>query len=112
MSAKIKPSTKDIYLTKGDTLKCFVKIKTLAGELYEIQSGDSVRFAMKRYPEDVSCLITKNINTSTLVLEITPSDTESLEVGRYIYDLQLTTAGNEVYTFIGPANFFITEEVE
>ena len=111
MSASVDEMTKAISLTRGDSLYLDVSF-TANGEPYVPSEGDSVRFAMKRNIEDAECLINKRIPIDTMVCYIEPEDTKSLEYGVYWYDIQLTTASNDVYTPIGPAKFKLTKEVD
>ena len=46
-----------------------------------------------------------------MLLEIAPEDTEPLPFGRYVYDIELTTADGTVDTFISKAIINICEEV-
>lgn len=40
-----------------------------------------------------------------------PADTKSLTTGNYVYDIQLTTFGGNIYTIVPISNFEIGEEV-
>lgn len=108
MSASINGTT--ISLTRGDTLKLQVSM-TRGGEEYIPALDDRIRFALKKKVTDDETLILKNISPSDLILELKPEDTKSLSFGSYKYDIELTTSGGDVDTFIGPATFNITEEV-
>lgn len=111
MSYTIKKTT--ITLTRGDTLKAQISITDKDGNPYEIQPGDSVRFAMKRSYDDPDSevLIEKDIPTNTLILKLDPEDTKTLPFGNYVYDIQLTNIAGEVDTFITKATLVLTEEV-
>ena len=106
----IKIVGKAIYLTRGDTLKLTVSIYC-NGEPYTPLEGDRVRFALKKAIDDTNPLIIRDIPTDTLLLRLLPEDTKPLDFGKYKYDIELTKANGDVDTFIGPDNFFITEEV-
>ena len=45
------------------------------------------------------------------VIPIYPEDTEPLEFGSYVYDIQVTRANGTVTTLIVPSAFKLTEEV-
>ena len=45
------------------------------------------------------------------VFIIEPDDTEGLDFGNYVYDIQVTWAGGVVKTLVGPARWRLTEEV-
>lgn len=102
-----------ITLTRGDTFKAQISITDKDGNPYEIQEGDSVRFAMKKsYNDpDEEVLIVKQIPTDTLILTLEPEDTKDLKFGTYVYDIQLTSAAGEIDTFIAKASLTLTEEV-
>ena len=111
MSYSVKKTT--ITLTRGDTFKAIVSIMDKDGNPYDIQPGDSVRFAMKKHYDDPDSevLIKKVIPTDTLLLVLEPEDTKRLDFGSYVYDIQLTNVEGEVDTFITKATLLLTEEV-
>ena len=99
-----------IDLTRGDTCAIIVTIYDLNGDVYEIQTGDVLLFTMKINCETQDIVVQKDI-TSDSIISLTHNDTKSLAYGSYVYDVQLTTAGGDVYTVIAPALFNITKEV-
>lgn len=103
---------KTIVLTKGDTFKATVVMKTEDGTEYAPESGDVVRFAMKQGYEDEQLLVEKVIPNDTLLLKLDPIDTKNLEVGEYVYDIEITYANGDVDTFIDRGTLKLTEEVE
>ena len=118
MSYSITGTT--IRLTRGDTLPVEVTIYEADGKTeYEPQTGDSVRFALKRAAMtpgnkefvDQTPLILKPIPTDTLLLQLDPEDTAGLPFGNYKYDLELTFANGAVCTFIANSDFILTPEV-
>ena len=108
-----------IKMTRGDTLRAEVAITTPAGEPYEPQEGDSVRFALKHTTmtadqteyTDPEPLLIKSIPTDTLVLHLEPDDTSGLGFGTYVYDIELTHDDGAVDTFIATGSFTLTPEV-
>ena len=116
MSASI--SENNISLTRGDTLVVDITISkltrgdngTVVEKDYVPQEGDTIRFALKKDLADQTPLFLKTIDPETLQLRLEAEETK-LPVGRYIYDIELTTGIGEVDTFIGPATFRITDEV-
>lgn len=108
MSASI--SGNNISLTRGDTLYLTVQM-TKNGEIYTPVEGERVRFAMKKKIDDAEPLILKDIPIETMILKLVPEDTKALTYGSYKYDIEYTSVDGDVDTFIGPANFTITEEV-
>ena len=90
------------------------------GEPYTPETGDQVRFAMRENVLTTSTykewkdayVLTKNIPTDTLILELEPDDTKDLGFGTYVYDIEITFADGTVDTFITKAQLKLTEEVE
>ena len=100
----------NIELTRGDTGLFTISLVDNNNVPYVPHAGDSLRFAMsKNYGTEI--LINKTIPIDTLTLELEPSDTKELKFGSYVYDIQLTTAGNRVATII-MGKFTVTKEVE
>lgn len=103
---------KKITLTRGDSAKITISIYDSVGNPYTPQTGDKVRFALKRNYTSEDALIKKQIPTNTLELELLPSDTESLAFGSYVYDIELTYANGDVDTFISRGMLFLAQEVK
>lgn len=114
----LKVNGTTIQLTRGDTALIQLALYTDPEHTtaYVPTEGDSIRFAMKkRMTDSEAILLTKNIPTDTLILEIEPSDTYSMtysSVTPYKYDVQLTYANGRVDTFITEADIFILPEVD
>ena len=116
MSSSISKTS--IKLTRGDTLRLKINI-TLNEEQYTPVTGDSIRFALKRPLlnakktdfKDTEPLILKSVPINTMILELEPEDTKSLDFGTYVYDLEITFADGRVDTFITEAKFEITPQV-
>lgn len=105
-----KVSGTSISITKGDTAKIEVSLKQYDGKEYKPADGDVLTFAVKKtYDRDI--LIRKEIPPDTRALVLEPMDTKCLEVGKYIYDMELKTSSGEVDTFINCATFQILPEV-
>lgn len=100
----------NIELTRGDTGFFTIDLKDNKGKAYTPQTGDTLRFAMSKSFGSNEPLILKQIPISTLVLEIEPQDTASLNFGKYVYDIEFTDAAGHVSTII-LGNFTITKEV-
>ena len=111
----LKVSGTTIAVTKGDTVRVFV-IPTVNGEPYEIDASDEFRFACKKSNGDVTCAIRKPLifdSEGNLMLELTANETEKLDVGTYVYDIQLTRGSDgSVDTFIDQAKLRIMAEVD
>ena len=101
-----------ITLTRGDSLTLLVSLKK-DGSDYEIQEGDSIRFAMSKYylgEEGYELIKEKAIPTDSLELTLSADDT-SVEPREYNYDIQMTHADGTVDTFIS-STITITKEVK
>lgn len=101
-----------ITLTRGDSMTLKLTLKK-GGDDYEIQEGDSIRFAMSKYylGEDGYELIKeKTIPTDTLELSLSAEDTK-VEPREYNYDIQMSHQDGTIDTFIS-STITITKEVK
>lgn len=106
-----------ISLTRGDYAAIQLTLTDkLTGDAYEASDGDVIRFAMKeKMSDDCDILITKDIPTDTLLLEIDPEDTQSLTYRRrtpYKYDIEITYSTGKTDTFISDADIYILPEAD
>lgn len=102
-----------ITLTRGDSFACQFPMYVIDdedpdGELYDLQLGDVVRFAMKGDPDENEPVIEKVLDGYTLILN--PEDTEGLDFGTYFYDVYITYASGWRVTYIAKAKFKVGEE--
>ena len=101
----------NIRLTRGDTAKFVVSIKNESTKQpYDILSSDTLTMTIKDSISDGEPCVQKTI-VGTNTFHILPSDTSSLNFGKYIYDIQLTTSEGDVYTIVEPSTFELMEEV-
>lgn len=99
-----------IQATKGDTIIMPFVVINNDNSIYQVQTGDVINFGLKENYADTECLIEKTINNDELKLILEHDDTKELEVGSYVYDIQITKANGEVHTFIS-GNLQILNEV-
>lgn len=100
-----------IKLTRGDTAKLTVPIENdLDNTSYVMDEQDVLTFTIKKSVKDNDNLVQKVV-TGSNNFHIKPEDTDSLPFGKYVYDVQLTTAGGDIYTVIEPTTFEILSEV-
>lgn len=100
-----------VHLTRGDTARLAVGINNdLLGEAYEIAAGDTLRLTVRKNWRDQTICLQKTL-VGAGVFHIKPDDTSGLDVGKYTYDVELTTEDGDVYTVIEPAEFELTKEV-
>lgn len=96
-----------ISLTRGDSARIDITVVDAEGEEYELQEGDVLLFTVKSSVNDKDILIQK----SGAIVNLLPADTEDLEYGKYVYDVQLTLLDGTVNTIIAPSTFKIMSEV-
>ena len=99
----------DIKLTRGDTAYLTASVNTKDGEPYTVKTDDVLTMTVKQDYNDEP-LIEKKI-TGTTTFHIEPGDTKDLEFGTYVYDVQVTMANGDNFTFIADKKFKITNEV-
>lgn len=94
-------------IIRGDSGIFTIELIDEQGEPYELQPGDTVFFTVKENTKSDDALIQKN----TFLVEIEPEDTEELEYGDYVYDIQFVYSTGFIDTIIPPTLFRIKEEV-
>ena len=103
-------SKNNIVMTRGDTEYILVSCPQSP-----FTEGDCITFTMRRTLRSKEKMMEKQVTVFTeegkALVHILPADTEKLEFGRYVYDMQLTRADGTVKTIITPAVFHIAEEV-
>ena len=100
-----------IHLTRGDTARLQIYIENEADEEeYQITDNDVLRFTVRRSADDPVPAFRKTVKGSS-TFHIEPKDTKRLSFGSYVYDVELTTPEDDVYTVIGPCSFEIMKEV-
>ena len=95
-----------IRLVRGDSFYATLTIER-NGETYTPVEGDVISFAMSK---DGVTAVEKTVDNETLLLAIYPADTADLEYGVYSFDIQITTVGGDVDTFIR-GDFTLEKEV-
>ena len=110
MGYQINNRTKEIELTRGDTLKVKIDI-FINDEIYTPRPEDSLSFSMKTTYNTSKLLVHKDIPIDTCILHLEPQDTKGLRFGEYVYDIQITFANGDVNTFIS-GTFKLKPEVE
>jgi len=100
----------NITLTRGDSASISVALKNPDGTDYTLQSGDSLLFTVKHNCITENIVIQKDISEDGII-NLIPTDTNTLLYGVYFYDVQLTRANGSVNTVIPPRDFIIDKEV-
>ena len=101
-----------IYLTRGDTAYITVALTDSSGNNYTPIAGDKIYFRLKKNVFGNNLILVKEVNTSTLKLELNPSDTQNLDFTSYRYEIELVKASGECFTVIENAPFIIGAELE
>ena len=113
---KVKAKRNEITLTRGDS--AYMKIKVVqtdidgkpTGEEYVPGGGDQC-VATVRKDDTSEILFQSEIPIDTMVWHILPDDTWGANMDDdYVFDVQLTTEGGDVFTII-KGDFLITSEV-
>ena len=99
----------EIALTRGDTARFTVTVVNDAGDEYIPGSGDTLTMTVRRTAADN--IVLQKIISAADSFHIRPEDTSGLAFGDYVYDVQLTTAGGDVYTVVTPSPFALGQEV-
>lgn len=101
----------DIQLTRGDTARLRIDIiNDIIDEEYEVTPKDVLRLTVRKTVRDPVRTFQKTIVGSN-IFHIEPKDTKRLSFGKYVYDIELTTASGDVYTVVGPRSFEVSKEV-
>ena len=105
---RINQKTHKISLTKGDNASFKVNIMEANGQIRQLFDDDVITLTVRKTANsDVA--FTKTAENG--VINLVPTDTKSLAVGTYVYDIQLTTFGGNIYTVIPISYFEIQQEV-
>ena len=101
-----------IHLTRGDTARLLIDraANAVTGRDYVFTPEDRVTMTVKKTVYDTSPALQISVPGGAAI-HIKPEDTRELSFGRYLYDVQLTTADGDVYTVIAPATFEVMKEV-
>lgn len=98
----------NINITRGDTAVLTVPLEA-SGQPYDMQSGDILYLTVKKSVNDTNYLF--QLTSTDGLFNFLPETTKSLNFGVYKYDIQLTTANEDVYTVIPVSSFKVLEEV-
>lgn len=101
-----------IHLTRGDTARFSIGriVNTVTNTDYTPTAEDTVTMTIKKTVLQADPFV-QLIVPGGEVLHIKPEDTKAMAFGKYVYDVQLTTADGDVYTIIPPATFDLLKEV-
>lgn len=103
----------DVSIIRGTTNTFNITVTDSNGDLYTIESGEKLLFGVKKKHTDEEYLIIKTItiaDNGVYEVDIDPSDTESLDCGRYFYDVAIQS-GNAFYNVIKESVFEICNNI-
>ncbi len=98
-----------IKLTVGDTATMLIQIFDLDNNEYQVQEDDTITLTLKKTAD--SEIVLEKTATKDNYIIINSSDTSNLKAGLYVYDVQLRTGSDFVYTIIPTSFFQLTSEV-
>lgn len=87
-----------MYRGDSETLRVVLKKNN---EYIPLEEGDIVYFSIKKYIDDQEYVLQKvetSFSEGEAIIEIDPEDTKNLPLGKYVYDVQLTTRHDRVIT--------------
>lgn len=94
-------NSQPLEIIRGTTKVLNITVDDESGSAYILGSGETLRFAVKRKPEDTQPEVSKDIGTleydsenQCYVLTLNPADTESLKLGRHHFDVGLQSGAD------------------
>ena len=103
----------NISMTRGDSESLTLRCKKNGGTV-PFADGDTVTFTVREdaeSPIQLQKVITTFDEEGRAVIPILPGDTEGMDFGSYVYDIQITWADGTVKTPVTVSGFELTEEV-
>ena len=106
----------DLWITRGDDgfLDIDFRQRDYPYDIYDLEEGDQVMLTVRKSKEqniDDDNPILIQIPLTDNHFHISSSDTEDLDFGNYIYDIQITFSNGIINTVIGPNIFRVLPEV-
>ena len=81
-----------LKIVRGTSASIGIELRDESGNVVTLESGEFLRFGVKRNARDTSYIIESTTTTAVgdyYVVSLEPSDTASLNFGRYYYDVGL-----------------------
>lgn len=101
-----------VFLTRGDTLVLTLSLSNADGTPYVPAEGDTIFFRLKKFATYPNLLIEKQIDISSMILQLDEADTAGLAFGDYHYEIEVVTAGGMHDTVIADELFTIGKEID
>jgi len=104
-----------IKIVRGTSMDINVTIRDANGDVVTLGEGEFLRFGVKKDASDTAYLIQKTIDSSAQVgdgyiISLIPSDTMSLNFGRYNYDIGLQS-GTDYYMVVDCSWFDVAANI-
>lgn len=100
---------KNINHVRGDTGIVRVEMETCKGRRLRFRDGDSAVLTIKKKISDAKPVLQKLTTNGYFVFQ--HEDTQSLPIGNYWYDIQVTLKEGQVITAVGPAQYRLLPDV-
>lgn len=101
-----------IHLTRGDNMEIVISLTDENGDDITPSGEDKVIFRLKKNSSSQIVLIEKEVDISTMTLELEEADTKDLKFGKYFYEIEYVTSDSKHYTAIENEEFEIGVELE
>lgn len=104
---------KKIEIIRGTTNAFNITVLDANDNPYILADGEELLFGVKKKHEDESHVILKAITSGengVYIVELEPEDTVNLDIGNYVFDVNLET-GEDFYNVIESSPFFIKANV-
>lgn len=99
----------EIFLIRGDSAEFELKLRSKVGKPIQLTEDDKLLFTVRKSVKSEEFSLQKEFVNGKISLA--PEDTERMEFGKYLYDVQLTRKDGFVDTIIPPHVFNVLEEV-
>lgn len=110
---KLSEKKINMSMVKGDTASFNVAVE-IDGVDTPLVAGDTVYFTVKKSTTATTKILQKTITSFTngeAVITLAAADTSTLQVGSYVYDIQINFVSGDVKTIVEPSEFELTGEV-
>lgn len=99
----------NIAMIRGDSGIFKIDVTDVAGNVVALDDNDVLTFTLRRATRSPTIVLQKTITDGMLTIH--PEDTEKMEFGMYVYDVELKRINGFVDTIIPPHKFQLLEEV-
>lgn len=107
----LEVNNNEVDLTRGDTAKLKVNLRLKSTKQpYTMQEGETLTLTVKKSSTRRDYCFQKVIKKDE-IFHIKPEDTENLDCGVYVYDVELRTTEGDKYTIFKKKPFRISEGV-